>query len=231
MHKLPIIRISLALSCALPLAATAQEGLQLKPQRSLGLTPPSDPDKLPIFLEADQVRGHAEKEIEAEGNVKLRRGGQSVFAEWMRYDLPSEEIQAAGNVRLEQDGTIVKGERLQYDLRTDRGYMEKPRYVLTPAPAQAASTTPAKRRFSETDARGRAERLLFEGPRRYRAEQAEYTTCEPIRRTSVSPCIKSGSRVFSRLTWARLRVAGWKSRCPITGTSRRTATTPFRRGC
>lgn len=179
MHKLPIIRISLALSCALPLAATAQEGLQLKPQRSLGLTPPSDPDKLPIFLEADQVRGHAEKEIEAEGNVKLRRGGQSVFAEWMRYDLPSEEIQAAGNVRLEQDGTIVKGERLQYDLRTDRGYMEKPRYVLTPAPAQAASTTPAKRRFSETDARGRAERLLFEGPRRYRAEQAEYTTCEP----------------------------------------------------
>lgn len=179
MHKLPIIRISLLVSCALPLAVAAQEGLQLKPQRALGLAPPSDPDALPVFLEADTVRGHTEKEIEAEGNVKLRRGGQSVFADWMRYDQPAEEIRAAGNVRLEQGGDTVEGERFQYHLATDRGYMDKPRYILTPVPQQPATTAPAKRRFSDTDARGRAERLLFEGPRRYRAEQAEYTTCEP----------------------------------------------------
>jgi lipopolysaccharide assembly outer membrane protein LptD (OstA) len=107
MHKLPIIRITIAVSCALPVAAAAQEGLQLKPQRAIGLTPPSDPKALPVFLEADQVRGHGEKEIEAEGNAKLRRGGQSFFADWMRYEQAAEQIRAAGNVRLEQGGDIV----------------------------------------------------------------------------------------------------------------------------
>jgi LPS-assembly protein len=179
MHKLPIIRITIAVSCALPVAAAAQEGLQLKPQRAIGLTPPSDPKALPVFLEADQVRGHGEKEIEAEGNAKLRRGGQSFFADWMRYEQAAEQIRAAGNVRLEQGGDIVEGERLDYNLATDRGAMDKPRYTLTADPQPAAGKPPAKGRFTDADARGRAERLLFEGPKRYRAEQAEYTTCEP----------------------------------------------------
>ena len=181
MHKLPIIRITLAVSCALPVAAAAQEGLQLKPQRALGLTPPTDSEKLPVFLEADRLRGVGEKELEAEGNVKLRRGGQSVFADWMRYEQPSEQVRAAGNVRLEQGGDIVEGEKLQYNLGTDRGFMEKPRYTLTADPQAATATTkpPAKGRFTDADARGRAERLLFQGPKRYSAEQAEYTTCEP----------------------------------------------------
>lgn len=181
MHKRPIIRITLAVSCALPIAAAAQEGLQLKPQRALGLTPPSDPEALPVFLEADQLRGHGEKEMEAVGNAKLRRGGQSVFADWMRYEQSSEQVRAAGNVRLEQGGDVVEGERLDYNLATDRGSMDKPRYTLTavPPPATATTTTPAKQRFTDADGRGRAERLLFDGPRRYRAEQAEYTTCEP----------------------------------------------------
>src|SRR5688572_7008333 len=102
MHKLRIIRITLAVSCAFPMAATAQEGLQLKPQRALGLAPPSDPESLPVFLEADHLRGHSEKEIEAEGKARLRRGGQYFFADWMRYDQPTEQLRAAGNVRIEQ---------------------------------------------------------------------------------------------------------------------------------
>ena len=179
MHKLPIIRITIAVSCALPVAAAAQEGLQLKPQRAIGLTPPSDPEALPVFLEADQVRGHGEKQIEAEGNAKLRRGGQYFFADWMRYEQAAEQIRAAGNVRIEQGGDIVEGERLDYNLATDRGAMDKPRYTLTADPQPAAGKPPAKGRFTDADARGRAERLLFEGPKRYRAEQAEYTTCEP----------------------------------------------------
>ncbi|HET7597560.1 MAG TPA: LptA/OstA family protein, partial [Burkholderiales bacterium] len=167
------------MSCAIPLAATAQEGLQLKPQHALGLAPPADPSQLPVFLEADRLRGHSEKEIEAEGNAKLRRGGQSVFADWMRYDPPVDEVRAKGNVRLEQGGDTVYGERLQYNLQTERGYIEKPRYILTPEPRQPATGPTTKPRFGDADARGRAERFLFQGPKRYQAEAAEYTTCEP----------------------------------------------------
>ncbi|HEX6005833.1 MAG TPA: LPS-assembly protein LptD [Burkholderiales bacterium] len=179
MHKRPIIRISLAVSCAFPLAATAQEGLQLKPQHALGLAAPADPSALPVFLEADRLRGHSEKEIEAEGNVKLRRGGQSVFADWMRYDPPADEVRARGNVQLQQGGDIVYGERLQYNLETERGHIEKPRYILTPEPRQAVAGPATKPRFAGADARGRAERFLFQGPKHYQAEAAEYTTCEP----------------------------------------------------
>ncbi|MBI4194525.1 MAG: LPS-assembly protein LptD [Betaproteobacteria bacterium] len=178
MHKPPITRICCAIWCALPLLAAAQEGLKPRPQPAPGLTPPSPAAAAPVFLEADRVRGHSEKETEAEGAVRLRRGGQSVFADWLRYDRQQDEVNAAGNVRIEQRGDIVEGERLRYNLDTDRGFMEKPRYTLTPVPATAAPT-PGKPRFTDVDARGRAERLLFEGTRQYRAEKAEYTTCEP----------------------------------------------------
>ena len=82
-------------------------------------------------------------------------------------------------MRAQQGGDIVEGERLDYNFTTDRGSMDKPRYVLTTDPQQPVGPTGTKPRFGDADARGRAERLLFEGPRRYRAEQAEYTTCEP----------------------------------------------------
>jgi len=183
MHKLPItsitVRVTLALSCALPVAATGQEGLQLKPQRALGLAPPADPNALPVFVDADKLQGHAEREVEAFGDAKLRRGGQSFFADWMRYEQPGDQLRAAGNVRVEQAGDVIEGERLEYNFITDRGFMEKPRYVLTADPQSTSGAPGAKPRFGDTDARGRAERLLFEGPQRYRAVQGEYTTCEP----------------------------------------------------
>ena len=180
----PLIRqVSFTVLCALPLVVTAQEGLKLKPQPALILIPPSNADAVPLFLEADKVRGHNDKETEAEGNVRLRKRGQAVFADWLRYDKVEDEVTAVGNVRIEQGGDIVEGERLRYNLETDRGSMEKPRYTLTPGPPATILAAPAPRaakpRFTDVDARGRAERLLFEGARQYHAQQAEYTTCEP----------------------------------------------------
>lgn len=183
MHKPLTRRVSLAALCLLPLVAAAQEGLKLKPQPALILVPPSSRDAVPVFLEADTVRGHNDKDTEAEGNVRLRKRGQAVFGDWLRYDKREDEVTAVGNVRIEQGGDIVEGERLRYNLETDRGFMEKPRYTMTRPPAAIAPAVPApgpsKPRFTGADARGRAERLLFEGARQYRAQQAEYTTCEP----------------------------------------------------
>lgn len=175
MHKLKIQSISLAVMCALPLAAGAQEGLKLKSQPTLMLIPPQLKEDVPVFLEADSIRGHAERETDAEGTVRLRRRGQAMFADWMRYDKPAEEVIAEGNVRIEQGSDVMEGTRLKYQLETDRGFMENPRYTLH----KEAAPTGQRRSFEATDARGTAERLLFEGPRRYRAERAEYTTCGP----------------------------------------------------
>lgn len=178
MHKFRKMRVTLAVLCALPLAAAAQEGLKLRPQPSLILIPPSNTDEVPLFIEADTLRGHNEKETEAEGDVKLRKRGKAIFADWLRYDKPQDEITAVGNVRIDQRGDVTEGDRLHFNLETERGFMDKSRYMLTPA-IPVAPPVAGLPPFAETDARGSAERLLFEGPRLYRAQQAQYTTCAP----------------------------------------------------
>lgn len=178
MHKPRIKRTCLAILCSLPLAAVAQEGLKLKPQPALMLIPPSTAESVPLFIEADQIRGRNDKETEAEGDVRLRKRGKAVFADWLRYDKPENEITAVGNVRIDQRGDITEGEKLSFNLDTERGFMEKPRFLLTPA-APVAPPGAGIPPFADTDARGTAERLLFEGAGQYRALQVEYTTCAP----------------------------------------------------
>ena len=175
MHKPEITRITLAVLCALPLAAGAQQGVQLKAQPTLVLTPPSVKEDLPLFLEADRLQGHNDRETEATGEVRLRRRGQAVHADRLRYDKPENEVTADGNVRIEQGPTVVEGARLKYHLETDRGFMEGPRYTLHKSPDPGGQRQP----FRESDARGTAERILFEGPNQYRAQRAEYTACAP----------------------------------------------------
>ncbi len=175
MKKLIITRLSLALMCALPFAARGQVGLTLKSQPALLVVPPSLQEDVPLFIEADRLQGHQDHEAEAEGNVRLRRRGQAVFADWLRYDKPSGEFAAQGNVRMERGSDVVEGARLRYNLESDTGLMDKPTYALHKSPGPAGQ----RQQFSDGDARGKAERILFEGPGRYRAERARHTYCGP----------------------------------------------------
>ena len=178
MHKPQIKRICLALLCVLAQAAAAQEGLKLKSQPTLILIPPTNKDPVPLFIEADKIQGHNDKETDSEGDVRLRKRGLAVFADWLRHDKQDNEITAVGNVRIDQRGDVTEGEKLRYNLDTERGFMEKPHYTLTPA-APIAPPVTGMPPFAPTDARGTANRLLFEGPGQYQALQAEYTTCAP----------------------------------------------------
>ena len=186
--RTPLTGIALVVPMVLlaaPLAASAQETLTLKRQDSLisSLAAPDGP--MPVFIDADKIRGHSERETEAEGNVRLRRHGASVAADEVRYEAPRDELHASGNVRFERAGSIVEGERFRYNLTTDLGFMDKSVFTFLapprePAPPEllppAQMATP---RSAPTDSRGNAERLLFQGPQKYRAEQVNYTTCGP----------------------------------------------------
>ncbi|MBX3662953.1 MAG: LPS-assembly protein LptD [Burkholderiales bacterium] len=170
-------RIALAVLCALPLAAGAEQGLKLKSQPSLLLIPADNADQVPLFIEADRLQGIQDREIEAHGSARLRKRGQAFFADWMRHDTPSDVLTAKGNVRIEQGREIIEGESLRYEIGTDRGFMEQPRYMLMSLPP--GSSPAGASRIGEADGRGTAERLLFEGPGQYRVQTASYTTCEP----------------------------------------------------
>ena len=152
MQKLEITRISLAVLCALPLAAGAQQGLKFKPQPALTLAPPSTKEEVPLFLDADRLQGHNDRETEAEGDVRLRTRGQAVYADRLRYDKPSDEVTAEGNVRIERGADVVEGARLKYNLETDRGFMDNPSYTLHKSQrtragsgSRSANRTPAER--------------------------------------------------------------------------------------
>jgi LPS-assembly protein len=189
MYKFPKKNLSLAVLCALPLVAAAQEGLKLQSQPALTLTPPEQQEDTPLYIEADKLSGRTEREIEAEGDARLRKRGQAFFADWMRYDQVADEVTAVGKVRVEQGADVIQGDRLRYQLGTETGSMEKPDYLLRPPrpPRAAETSTPAGMlapptqgpSFGQLDARGQAERIRFEGPGQYHVEQGEYTTCGP----------------------------------------------------
>jgi LPS-assembly protein len=191
MHRIPIRRITLAVLCVVPMAAPAEEGIRLKPQRSLLSLPPVRDEPAPIFMEADRLQGHAEKETEAEGNVRVRRLGQTFSADSVRYEASTQQLDAKGNVRLEQRGDVIEGARLRFNMGTERGFMEKPSYRLTPIPRERARPEPGAPGTQPLptaavmapreplQGRGSADRLVFDGPGYYKVEQASYTTCGP----------------------------------------------------
>lgn len=134
--------------------------LQLRPSPALALKPPPDSQATPIFVSAERIQGHQNAEIEAEGGVELRKQGQSVQADYLRYDSREDEVFARGNVVIEQRGDVMRGTELRLKLEERQGYMTAPVYQL-----------------GEQHARGDAAKVLFQGKDLTELQQARYTTC------------------------------------------------------
>ena len=147
------------LSSMFPFIAYAQE-LGLKMQQELLPAREAD-ENAPLFIDADSIRGRQEREIEATGNVRLRRSGEAVFADYLRYDFADREVTAKGNLRFERQGVVVTGQGLRYNLADSTGEMEQAEYFLL-----------------EEKAHGKADRLISQGPNKSRVEDATYTNCE-----------------------------------------------------
>ncbi len=160
--------LSLVLLVAYAPAAQAQEpngemiGLKLRPEATLRPYTLPGTAPLPVYVEADRIEGSSETNVELVGDVKLRRRGQAVFADWMLYDVPDDEVYAIGNVRMFQQGNLLTGDKARLNLETDIGFVEHPRY-----------------RFLQTGGYGEGDRMDLEGPGKLKLENANYTTCGP----------------------------------------------------
>ncbi len=138
-----------------------EPGLKLRMQPelipySLGRDEPTD-----LFLDADNVEGHQDRELEAVGSVRLRKRGAAVFSDQLRLSIPDQQLSATGHVRFEKEGDVLTGENLFYDLKNDSGYIDGPEY-----------------RLPRYGARGNARRLVAENRDLYRISKATYTTCD-----------------------------------------------------
>src|ERR1700686_3523652 len=111
MHRLRITSAALSLILYIASGVRAEElGLKLRMQPelipySLGRDEPTD-----LFLDAENVEGHQDQELEASGSVRLRKRGAAVFSDQLHLSFPDDQLTATGHVRFEKDGDVITGD-------------------------------------------------------------------------------------------------------------------------
>jgi LPS-assembly protein len=151
---------ALILFATFPLLGQAEDAaLPLKLDRTFKQTPLSS-EGTAAFISAQHVEAKKGDQLEANGNVELRQGGQVISAGHLVYGQVSKDVLAVGDVRIEQPGSVVSGPVLKLNLDTYLGEMLQPQFV-----------------FSENHARGAAENVQIEGKMNYVFADATYTTC------------------------------------------------------
>jgi len=138
---------------------------EICPQRMPGGIPYVKPARpapgTPATVSADEVRAEGQDWAEFTGQVELKRGGDRIQAERVRYHKPSDTVEASGQVRFEttaRDRFEVDSLRLKLEDHT--GEAQKGRY-----------------RIGQNATRGDARRIEFLGPDLTRLYDLRYTTC------------------------------------------------------
>lgn len=116
--------------------------------------------ELPVFIEADLIKGYPHQEIEAIGKAKLQRGDQVISAEHMKYLPATKDAMIESKVHLEREKDVLDGTHLRLNLESLRGQLGQPSYYL-----------------KEGGGRGGGSLFLFEGEDHYRLKKGSYTTC------------------------------------------------------
>ena len=114
----------------------------------------------PTIVNARQIKGKKDNQIEATGKAELRNQGQAIFADQLLYMESTREVVADGSVRLEQGDDVVTGTHFELNLDNNIGDMLEPRFFL-----------------GANDARGGAETLHMQGKGNYILHHVSYTTC------------------------------------------------------
>lgn len=115
---------------------------------------------LPVFIEANNIEGYPQREVDAQGGVRLQRGDQVISAEHVKYFPETEDVQIEGEVHLEREKDVLEGTHLKLNLESKTGELGQPSYYLR-----------------EGNGRGTGSFFLFEGEDHYRLKKGSYTTC------------------------------------------------------
>ena len=121
--------------------------------------------KMPISLEADQLHGRLNRDLEASGAVVLKQGDVLLNTEQLYFLETEQEVTTIGAVHFEKDGDIIDGDDLRYDIDDGTGHMSAPKFRL--------AKTPDRKRAG----RGNARRIEFLGEKHERLTDSRYTTC------------------------------------------------------
>ena len=114
-----------------------------------------------ISVEAERINGVRDEYLEAEGNAIIIRGDQELRGDYLFYDQVNDEVTGRTNVSIKKPGVFIQGDTFKYSPSYEAGEIEDAQYLLT-----------------DNGARGKAKKLIFEGPFRKIAINATYTSCD-----------------------------------------------------
>jgi LPS-assembly protein len=116
----PALAVVVAAATALPPLAWAQS-----PGRN-----EADDKNAPTTLGAERMTGRPEHDVILERDAEIIRGQTILNADRATYNIIEDEVQASGNVRMKRFGDRYTGEELRLKLDTGKGYVLKPTYRL-----------------------------------------------------------------------------------------------------
>jgi LPS-assembly protein len=121
----------------------------------------ADEHNAPLKMEAEQMTGRPDREVELERAVQIQRGSMLIEADRVHYDIVEDKVNAIGNVEIERSGDHYAGNALHLKMDTGVGMMDSPVY-----------------RLLRKNARGSAKRIDFETEDSAVVVNGIYTTCE-----------------------------------------------------
>ncbi|MCB1914703.1 MAG: LPS-assembly protein LptD [Rhodocyclaceae bacterium] len=92
---------------------------------------------LPTEVEADRVRGRTETELVAEGDARLQQGDVQLRADRLVYRGPLDQVEAEGEVELRRGEDFIAGPALLFNLTPRTGSFETPTYYLSRPPSDS----------------------------------------------------------------------------------------------
>ena len=123
--------------------------------------PHQDEQDLPVTIQAEDISGRPDRQLNLERNVELTRGQTRLTADSACYFRIEDQVTATGNVNMWRFGDRYKGDELQLNMETGKGYVLRPEY-----------------RLQLNNAQGNASRIDFLGEDVALVRDGTYSTCE-----------------------------------------------------
>lgn len=84
----------------------------------------------PVFFSADKITGRSENETVAEGSVEVRKKDVTLTADKLTYWQLEDEAEAEGRVKIVRGGDTVTGPKARMKLSESVGWFEQPDYTI-----------------------------------------------------------------------------------------------------
>ncbi|HYD94015.1 MAG TPA: LPS-assembly protein LptD [Noviherbaspirillum sp.] len=85
---------------------------------------------LPASISAERMSGRPDREVVLERDVEIIRGPTTLNADKATYHVVEDEVEASGNIRMRRFGDTYTGEELRLKLDANEGYVLNPTYRL-----------------------------------------------------------------------------------------------------